>query len=147
MLAEERARPAEVWRSLDELEHSFKGRCASRVPDEPDHCACAWEQARRTLDEGEMNAWGEDPHKLALLRQRIARQCISRRTDLAVRAAFVQRCAGDDARFVPYCECIYAELRLTLVPGEIEEAARRRTKGYASARARASGRCALGVEH
>jgi hypothetical protein len=139
----EEEEPAAVWRSLPELERSFKARCSSRVPDEPDHCACAWHQARRTLDEREMNAWGDNPSKLALLRTRIARMCVTRRADAASRAAFVERCAGDDARFVSYCECAYGELRKALSPGEIDDAARRRDERFARARARVNRICDL----
>ena len=55
--------------------------------------------------------------KLALLRERVAQRCPIEREDERRKRAYVEQCAAEDVRFVPYCECVYAELRRMLGPG------------------------------
>ena len=54
--------------------------------------------------------------KLALLRERVAQRCPIEREDERRKQVYVEQCAAEDARFLPYCACVYTELRRVVGP-------------------------------
>jgi hypothetical protein len=101
-------------------EHDYLEKCV-KDPSYKAWCECAWGIYGSTISLGEMNKGNIAPEKLKQVKAKSVQVCGTKMPDALVKEAFVEECQQANAKYKPFCECLWPGLRKAFKPEEIAD--------------------------
>jgi hypothetical protein len=110
--------PAAADSPVEKIHHVFLDGCNKKIT-APEYCDCSWQQMQATFTPADMAGSTIDPARMAQFKERTKTECASKLPEDALKAGFVQGCAGDITDLAPYCECVWGAYRTKLSAADL----------------------------
>jgi len=104
-----------------EQSHQRFLRVCIKSPDMADYCECGWGVMAKMFTNEEMSGDDVNDVRMARLKAEVAKQCIEKMPEPALRDGFVGGCKSGDGRLDSYCGCMWSELRKTFSAGQLAQ--------------------------